>query len=146
MKDTSESYECTIMISVEATSINMIGVSQLAVEEGSITEYICMTDSAYPEPPTVLWLMNDVSVSVNDAKTEQNTLPGDFYGNKTKSTLRLKLKRGMNQKKLKCVLENDDTKWNEYNLNVTCKFMLCTHTSREWYNLKSICHHRIYRF
>ena len=111
------------MISVEATTIDMTNVPQLAVEEGSLAEYICVTGSSYPQPPTVLWFFNGMIANANDELTVNNHLPGEYQGVKTKNILRFTAKRAMNMKKVKCVLENDDTKFNQHNLNVACKFL-----------------------
>ena len=112
------------MISVEARTINMTKVPKVAVEEGSVAEYICVTDSAYPEPPGVLWFVNDMSVSVNDGYTVKKSHPGDYHGLKTKGTLRLTANRWMNKKQVKCSMRNNATNFNEHTLNVTCKYLL----------------------
>ena len=113
-----------LIISVEATTIEMTKVPQVAIEEKNEAQYECETSSAYPEPPSVLWYVDDDPVGVNDEHTvENNPSSGDHHGQKTKSTLRLTTNREMNMKKVKCVLENDDTKFNEHSLNVTCKYL-----------------------
>ena len=114
------------MISVDATKINMKNAPEAAVKEGSEAEYECETDSAYPDPPVVLWYVDGVHVHINDEHATENStaLPGDYHGQMTKSVLRLKIMRTMNQNKVKCVLENDDTKLKEHDLSIKCKYLL----------------------
>ena len=109
-----------MIISVEATTIEMTKVPQGAVEEGIEAQYECETDSAYPDPPSVLWYVDDNPVSVN---VVSNPSSGSYHGQKTRSTLRLTTERGMNMKEVKCVLDNDDTKLDQLKLNVTCKYL-----------------------
>ena len=114
------------MISVEATTISMTKVPQVPIEEGSEAEYVCETDSSYPDPPVVLWHVDGVHVGINDEQATENstTSPGDYHGQTTKSALKLTIKRMMNKKKVKCVLENDDTKLNEQTITVKCTYLL----------------------
>ena len=110
------------MISVEATTIDMKNAPRAAIAEGAAAEYFCDTDSAYPNPPVVLWYVEDIPVDINNGHTIDNyTSPGDYHGKKTNSTLRLTTKREMNKKKVKCSLENNGTKLIEHYLNVRCK-------------------------
>ena len=117
---------CRMMISVEATTINMIQVPKLNIKEGQIAEFICVTDSAYPQPPVVSWLVNDEHVNENVGHVIVVTQPGEYQGQKTKSTLILIAKRAMNNKKVKCTLGNDTMKFNEHSLNVVCKYLFIT--------------------
>ena len=112
------------MISVGATVVKMAKSPQTPIEEGSAVEYVCQTDSAYPDPPVLLWYVDGVHVDINDEHaTENSTISlGDYHGLKTKSGLRLIAKRAMNKKIVKCVLENDDTKLKEHTLSVKCKY------------------------
>ena len=93
--------------------------AQLDVKEGSLSEYVCETDCAYPGPPIVLWYVADQPV---DGHANNSILCKDYNGHKTNSTLRLTTTREMNTKIVKCALENDDTIFDEHNLNVTCKY------------------------
>ena len=119
--------ECIMTISVNATTINMTrGVGQ-AIEEGSMAVYVCETDCAYPDPPSVSWYVDDKPVGlINGQKDPTNNFLSckDYNGQKTISTLQLKTKREMNKKIVKCVLDYDDTKFSEHNLNITCKYLL----------------------
>ena len=99
----------------------MTKVPKVAVEEESEVEYICETDSAYPNPPAVLWFIENVRVSEHDVHTKNFSSTTDYHGQMTRSILRFKAKREMNKKNVKCVLGNDSTKLNEHNLNVICK-------------------------
>ena len=111
-----------MIISVEATTIEMIKRPQLSVE-GKVAQYMCETDSAHPHSPSVLWYMDDTLVGVNDKYTiVDNTSLGENHGKKTDSTLRFTIKREMNMKKVTCVLGNDDKKMREHTLNVKCKY------------------------
>ena len=113
------------IILVEATTTHMTKVPQQSVDESSVAEYVCETDSASPEPAIVLWHVDGVPVEANNGHTVENDpSPDDYHGQKTKSTLRLITKREMNKKKVKCVLGNDQTKFDDHNLNVTCKYLL----------------------
>ena len=111
-----------MMISANATSINMTTVAQMIVEEGSTIEYMCETNCAYPGPPVVLWYVADQTVDINDGYPINKFMSCDYNGSKIKSVLHLTARRQMNKKKVKCVLENDDTKLGEHNLNVKCKY------------------------
>ena len=113
------------MISENATKINMTRFAQQGIEEESEAEYVCETDCAYPGPPIVLWYVADEPVNINHGHIMNNTLScGDYNGQKTESTLQLTTKREMNKKNIKCVLENDDTKFSEHNLDIMCKYLL----------------------
>ena len=63
----------------------------------------------------------------NVSKEKHNTSPGN-KGQMTKTTLIFATNRAMNNKTVECVLNNDDTKFNEHNLNVICKHPLCLYT------------------
>ena len=113
-----------MMVSANATTINMTRVSHQAIEEGSVAEYVCKTGCAYPGP-VVLWYMDDKPVDIHDGFDIKNIITcEDYNGQKTKSVLQLTTKREMNNKKVKCALENDDSKFSEHNLNITCKYLL----------------------
>ena len=110
-------------ISVEATIINMTVVPKRLIEEDSVVEYVCQTGYAYPDAPVVEWFM-DYNLLADNVHTERNnTSPGNELL-MTKSTLILTTKRTMNNRTVKCALKNDDTKFNEHNLNVICKYSL----------------------
>ena len=114
-------------ISVNATTINMTRGAEQAIEEGSMAEYVCETDCAYPDPPSVLWYVDDKPVGlINGQKDPTNNFLSckDYNGQKTSSTIQLTTKREMNKKNVKCALDNDDTKFSEHNLNITCKYYL----------------------
>ena len=118
-------YGSKITILVRATTINMIKIPRLPVEEGSVVEYVCKTDSFYPNPTAVLWFVDDESVDEHDVHTEQKfSLSLDQNGQMTQSVLRLIAKREMNGRTVKCVLKNDITKSDKSNLNVMCKYLL----------------------
>ena len=110
-----------MMISDEATTICMTKFPKLAVDEGAEAEYICETDFAYPDAPVVLWSMNDVPMAEHDVHTENFSSPSVYHGKMTRSVLRFKAKREMNNKNVTCVLGNDGTKLSEHNLHVKCK-------------------------
>ena len=118
------------MISANATTINMAKNNREDVEEDSWKEYVCETDCAYPGPPIVLWYVADQPVEIYDGYITNNSIPCDYNGNKTESVLHLKAERKINGKKVKCALENDNTKFNENNLNVTCKYLLSIYTKK----------------
>ena len=114
-----------MIISVEATTIGLTKAPLAAIEEGREAQYVCETDSAYPDSPSVLWYVDNAHAGINDEHTVVNkTLAGNYSGQKTISTLTLETSRGMNLKKVKCVLENDDTKLEERTLNIMCKYLL----------------------
>ena len=112
-----------MVISAEATAINMTNLPKLPVEEGSEVQYACETDYAYPDPPFVQWFVNDEAVLHNIHTKEYHASPGDKRM-MTKSTIRLVTKRDMNNKQVKCVLKNDDTILDKHCLNVMCKYLL----------------------
>ena len=96
----------------------------LDVKEGSVLDYVCETDYAYPDPP-VLWFMDDEPVDANYVHTEEHYLsPVTCHEQMTKSILTLKIKRHMNNKTVKCVLRNSSTKLSKHVLNVMCKYLL----------------------
>ena len=114
-----------LLTSVEATTTDMTKFPRQAVQEVYQVEYVCKTDSAYPEPPVVLWHLDDVPVDVYHENTVENKASrGQYYGQKTQSTLRFRAGKDMNKKKVKCVLGNDQTKFSEQNLTVLCKYLL----------------------
>ena len=121
------------MTSAKASTISMTDIPELPVEEGSVVEYVCVTDYAYcSEPPSVMWLVGGESVNASDIKTVVHR------GNITKSTVTLLIQRKLNSKQVKCILKNDDTKWNEHNLNVTCKYIfVITKLRVEGYSLSN---------
>ena len=103
-----------MMISDEATTICMTKFPKLDVEEGAEVEYICTV---------VLWSVNDVSMNdvpmaVHDVHTENFSSPSVYHGQMTRSILRFKVKRVMNNRNVKCLLE----KLSEHNLHVKCKW------------------------
>ena len=103
----------------------MTKTPSLPVEEGEIVRYVCETDSACPDSPSILWFVDDDPVDFNDEHSVVNDpSPGDYNGQKTKNILILTTKREMNMKKVKCVLENDAKKFVEHNMNVTCKYVI----------------------
>ena len=109
------------MISDNPTTICMTKFPELPVEEGAEVDYICETDSGYPDPPVVLWFVNDMPAVEHDVHIENFLSPSDCHGQMTRSILRFKAKREMNNKNVKCVLGNDSKKLYEHDLNVTCK-------------------------
>ena len=125
MQGPFEIHEFTMMISGNATKIGMTGFAQKGIEEGSKAEYVCETDCASTGPPIVLWYVADKPVNINHEQIMNKSLPcGDYNGQKTKSTLQLTIKREMNNKNVKCALENDDTKLSDNSLDITCKYLL----------------------
>ena len=105
-----------------ATTIEMIEQTQAAIE-GTVSQFVCETDSAYPHSPSVLWYLRETPVGIDDEHRIMNTMSdGENHGQKIDSTLRLIVKREMNMRKVKCMLKNDDKKWREHTLNVMCKY------------------------
>ena len=96
----------------------MTKVPQLAVEEDSVVQYVCETDYAFPDPPVVLWFVDDVPVGASEVN---NSSSGDNHGQMTISTLNVTAKREMNNRTVKCVLQNNSTKMRKHNLKVLCK-------------------------
>ena len=118
-------YDCTMIISAEAATINMTKVPQLSVKEGSVVAFMCETGFAYPNPPAVRWFVDDVPIDRKGGYTEENNqLFGNYNIQMTKSTLNFSTKREMNDKEVKCVLVNDDTKLIKHSLNVMCKYLV----------------------
>ena len=112
-------------ISVEAEEINMTSHSQNAIEECSVAEYVCETDSAFPKAPVVLWYIGDSPVDIKYGHSiENNASTMDNNEQAMTSILKLTAQRGMNGKTVKCVLENDENKFEERILTVTCKYLL----------------------
>ena len=69
--------------------------------------------------------MADLPVDANYGHSiDDNASTGAYQGQKTISTLKLTTQRDMNGQAVKCVLENDETKFDEHNLSVTCKYFL----------------------
>ena len=88
-----------MIISVEATTIEMAERPQMSTE-GTVVQYMCQTDSAYPYSPSVLWYVGDKQAHVNDEYTVVNKQShGEYHGNKTESTLWFTTKRVINLKK-----------------------------------------------
>ena len=105
-----------------ASTINMTKIPP-AAEEGSAVEYVCETDYAYPEVPDVLWFVDANEVNYTLVTEVNYRLPGSYHGQMTKSSLRLAVKREMNNRTVKCVLKNNRTKYNKHNLSVTCRYL-----------------------
>ena len=105
----------------------------LDVKEGSVVDYVCETDYAYPAPPPVLWFVDDEPVDANYVQAEEDdTLPVAYHGQMTRSILTLKIKKDMNNKTIKCVLRNYSTKLSKHILNVVCKYRL-VHVSQSFF-------------
>ena len=114
------------MISANATAINMTKVPNEYVEEGLVVEYVCETDYAYcTDPPVVLWFVGDDSVNATNVHPNDTDSFWRNYRQMTESTMTLTANRTLNNKQVKCVLSNDDTKMSEHNLNIKCKY-ICT--------------------
>ena len=112
------------MISANATTINMTTVPNRYVEEGLVVEYVCETDYAYcTDPPVVLWFVGDDSVNASSVHLNDTDSLWGNYRQMTISTMTLMAKRMLNNKQVKCVLSNDDTKLSEHNLNIKCKYI-----------------------
>ena len=113
-----------MIISVEATTIEITERPQMSIE-GTVVQYICKTDSAFPYSPSILWYVDDTLGHGNDEYTVVNNLShGEYHGTNTDSTLRFTTKRMINLKKVKCILGSDDKKFKEHFLNVKCKYLL----------------------
>ena len=113
------------MVSAEATTLNMTKAPPQSVKEGSVVEFICETGFAYPDPPAVQWFVDDVPIDRKSGYTEENCqLLGNYNVQMTKSILKLTTKREMNDKEVKCMLVNDDTKLIKHSLNVMCKYLV----------------------
>ena len=113
-----------MVISVEATTISMTKVPQRAVEEGSAAEYVCETDSLYPDQTAVLWFLDDKPVDKLHVHTEVNHSSSvDNQRKMTEYTLRLTKKRDMNRRPVICVLRNNRTKYGKHNLEVMCRYL-----------------------
>ena len=112
------------MISANATAIKMTKVPNQYVEEGLVVEYVCETDYAYcTDPPVVLWFVGDDSVNASNVHPNDTDSSGGNYRQMTKSTMILTANRTRNNKQVKCVLSNDDTKLRKHNLNIKCKYI-----------------------
>ena len=111
-------HTCLIVILAFSKTINMTKAPRLAVEEDSVVEYVCETSYSFPDPPVVLWFVNDVPVDANEVNCSSS---GDNQGRMTISTLKLIAKREMNNKTVKCILQNNSTKMRKHNLKVLCK-------------------------
>ena len=121
----SKSNECTIIISADTEGINMTSYPQVAIEECSVAEYVCVIDSAFPKAPVVLWYIGDSPVDIKYGYyIDNNVTTTANNGKKTISTLQLTAQREMNNKRVKCVLKNDQTKSDGCILRVTCKYLL----------------------
>ena len=128
---------CTIDILAEATTISMAKMPQLAVEEGTVAEYVCETDSLYPDQTAVLWFLDDKPVDKPDVQTEVNySISVESHGNMTEYTLRLTTKREMNRITVKCVLQYNMTEFGKHNLEVMCRYLQLDIQQR--YNLKCL--------
>ena len=102
----------------------MTKVPQQPVEEGTVVEYSCETDSAYNDPTDVLWFVDGVPVNTNNTLADKKYLSALHYQTQmNKSSLILIAKREMNNKEVKCVLMNDTTKLSTHKLNVICKYI-----------------------
>ena len=112
-----------MIISVEATTIEMTEKPQVAIL-GRVAQFMCKTDSAYPNTPSVLWYMDETLVSVNNnLNVVDDSSSGENHGQKTKSRLRFTIKREMNMQKIKCLLGNNVKKVKEHVLNIKCKYL-----------------------
>ena len=109
----------------EPIKINMMKVPPVTVEEGSVADYMCETNSFNHDTNPILWFVDDIPVDEHDTHTEVNySSPGDYYGQMTNSTLRLTAKREMNNRLVKCVLKDNIANLISHNLNVTCEYLL----------------------
>ena len=121
---TTSAYKCTMMISENTTEINMTKFSKDSVKEGTIVEYVCETSNSFcTDSPAVLWFVDDESVNASYVYTNE-TYSSLTYREMTKSTMTIIADRKLNNKQVKCILENDDTQFKKQNLNVTCKYIL----------------------
>ena len=102
----------------------MIKMPQLLVDEGSVAEYMCETDSAYPNPAAVLWYLDDEPVDGREIHTDDRYPSHNGDRPMILSTLRLTAKREMNNRIVKCVLRNNSTKCHEHRLHVMCEYLL----------------------
>ena len=69
----------------------------------------------------VLWFVGNTSMNASDVYTKENN---STWNTRAISTLRLIMKRKLNNKQVKCVWGNDISKLSEHNLNVICKYGL----------------------
>ena len=99
--------------------INMTKMPQLAIKEGSVAEYVCETNCSFPDPPIILWFIDNEPV---DASGLDYSLSNDTQGNMTMSMLNLTAKREVNNKTVKC--ENNNTIMSQHNLEVLCKYLM----------------------
>ena len=97
-----------------------------SVDEGDSTFYTCETGSANPDPPGVIWKVNDEDVQhgVDGYVIENKPLAGDHGGRKTESKLKFTARKSMNQHKIECILENKETVKDGSVLQVICKYFI----------------------
>ena len=112
------------MISVEGTAIKMIKMPQVLVEEGSVAEYVCETDSTYTNHAAVLWFLDDEPVDRTEIHTDDSYPSPGGDRHMIHSTVRLTAKRDMNNRIVKCVLRNNSTKFHVHNLKIMCEYLL----------------------
>ena len=99
----------------------MTKMPQMAVKEGSVAEYECKTNYSFPNPPIILWFIDNKPV---DASGFDHSLSSDIQGNMTMSMLNLTAEREMNNKTVKCVLQNNNTIMSQHKLEVLCKYLM----------------------
>ena len=107
-----------LLLCTENPAINMIKVPPLPVEEYSVVEYVCKTHYSYHYPPAVQWFL-DNKLLLHGVNDENYTSPEESH--MSNSTLRIRVKRQMNNKNIKCALKDDYTILATHNLNVKCK-------------------------